>query len=202
MKITDLFALYWAYPLINLAIDMIQARKAHLKGVICLTIGVLGVYIASGGMLGSLLTLEPALLYVGLASLCTALYFKANESWKIKEYPMLTRIFWHFLIGPATIAILYRNFSLSTLALVAPMGWVTFGLLALIPCLGGYYFAFKSIKKVGSVATGALSFLEPMVGVILAVVLWKESLTLLQVGGWVLIFISLFNIPKMNNKNE
>ncbi|MBA7676327.1 hypothetical protein ES703_84568 [subsurface metagenome] len=200
MQITELMALYWCYPLIGLAMDMVQDRKINLKGIIFIAIGAFGVYLAAGSGLGRLLTLEFGLIWIGLAAFCTAAYFKVNEYTRIKNYNPLTRMTWHFLIGALLITLLYRNFDIAALGSVPATGWLSLVLLAAIPTLCGYLFLLKSIKKIGAVASGTLDFLEPVLAVIFAIIIFGESLTLIQAAGWVLISISLINISRVRRK--
>ncbi|MBA7599928.1 hypothetical protein ES703_06974 [subsurface metagenome] len=120
-----------------------------------------------------------------------------NEYTRIKNYHPTTRMTWHFLIGAVIVLLLYRNFDLIALGGVSVTGWLSIFLLALVPTLCGYLFLLRSIKRIGAVASGALDFLEPVLAVVFAIIIFSESLTGLQIGGWVLISVSLFNISKV-----
>ncbi len=198
MKITELMALYWCFPLIILAFDMVQDRRLYLKGALLIVVGSFGVYIASGGHLEKLLMIEPGFVWVMLAAFCTAVYYKMGEP--LREYHPTTKVFWHFLIAVLLLLLVYRNFQADVFITTPLRGWLTLMLLVAIPQLGGYILLLISAKKIGAVATGALDFLEPVIAVILAVTLFGESLTWLQVAGWVLISVTLICISKLRRK--
>lgn len=198
MKITELMALYWCFPLIILAFDTVQDRRFYLRGTVLIAVGSFGVYIASGGHVEKLLMIEPGFVWVMVAAFFTAVYYKMGEPFR--EYNPATKMFWQFLIAVLLVLVMYRNFEVAVFTTTPLKGWLTLMLLVAVPQLGGYAFLLISAKKIGAVATGALDFLEPTIAVILAVMLFGESLTWLQVVGWVLISVTLIFISRLRRK--
>jgi drug/metabolite transporter (DMT)-like permease len=134
-------------------------------------------------------------IFVLLASLMCALYSKYNEF--INE-DVITKLFYQFIITIPLVYILLGNFQISDVMNLSIINWFYVFLLVFVISIGGYGFNIISINKVKSLKTGTLDFLEPIVGVSLAILIFKEAVSIIQVLGWIMILFTIINIRRIN----
>lgn len=128
------------------------------------------------------------------AALFCALYSKLNES---LDYEISVRLFYQFMIAIPLVYFLLGNIQMADIISITLIGWVHILALVLIVSLGGYGFNILSIKKIGALKTGTLDYIEPMVGISLAILIFDESMSALQVIGWAIILFTLINIKRI-----
>jgi len=131
-----------------------------------------------------------------LAAFLYAVYFKLYERLG-KVTNTRTIIFWQFLIVTIVVSALWGNIQIETMISISYTSWFYLLILTLFCTLGGYAFAILSIKKVGALVTGTVDFLEPLIGVALAIVILNESISMYQIVGWFLVLFTIFNIKKI-----
>ena len=131
-----------------------------------------------------------------LAALLYAIYFKIYEKVSDK-LDVKVIIFWQFLIVSIIVGVLWGNVQLETMTNISLTSWAYLLILTLFCTLGGYLFAILSIKKVGALITGTVDFLEPVIGVALALLILNESMTLTQLVGWGMVIFTIINIKKI-----
>lgn len=132
------------------------------------------------------------LFVILLSAFIWAVFFKCNE--KLKSYPMLTKFFWQFIIVIFIFVIFIGDIQIEGVKAMSATGWGYMLIMTFIVTVGGYGFAYLSTKKAGATITATTDFIEPVVGVILAMIIFGETVTWLQVFGWLLIFSSIFSI--------
>lgn len=135
-----------------------------------------------------------------VSALCWSLYYHFSE--KLREYALLTRIFWFFLIHIPMLFIFFGLPEPGEIMAMTVNSWVCVFVLAFVASLGGYFFTQKSIKIINPVATATLNYLEPMAAVILAIVFLSEGMSFIQVIGWGLILFTLINIRKLKRPEK
>lgn len=95
------------------------------------------------------------------------------------------------------VLLFFKNISIETISQVDGTTLFYVALLAIVCGIGAYGFMIKSVKEVGATITGALDYLEPVVGISLAIILFGERLSLIQIVGWILIMMSLVGIYRL-----
>lgn len=128
------------------------------------------------------------------AALLWAVLIKGNE---LLDYSVSTKLFWEFLIAFPIIALVMGNLQLGELLSLTPLNWFYLLMFVFFVTIGGYGFLYLSAKKVGSTKTAVVEFLEPIIGVILAIIIFREGATLLQILGFALVMFSIFNIKRI-----
>jgi len=132
------------------------------------------------------------------AAFIWALYYRFNEALK---YPVATRFLWQFMIVLPILWAAMGNIQLDKVIALQPIGWFYILLFTFFVTLGGYGFMYLSVKKIGATVTATIDYLEPLIGVILAIMIFSESFTWIQVIGWGLILISIFNVKRIKRIN-
>jgi len=131
-----------------------------------------------------------------LAALLYAVYFKLYERLG-KIVNTKTIIFYQFLIVALMVTFLWGGIEVDKLTNLSLTSWLYLMILVFFCTLGGYGFAILSIKRVGALITGTVDFLEPIIGVSLAMIILGESMTWIQLIGWFMIIFTLVNIKKI-----
>ena len=129
-----------------------------------------------------------------LSALTYSLYIFLNRK---VEYNFGIKLFWQILIALPIILIIFGHLDMSSISSLDIDGWLKILALVFIVTLGGYGFMLLSIKKVGATITGVLDYSEPILAIIMAMLLFNEELSTIQIFGWVLIIFTLFNINKI-----
>jgi len=138
---------------------------------------------------------EIGFIAIMIAAFCAAIHYKSNEY--LMDYDVLNRVFWQFSIGILAVLLVFRNVELGSITSISPIGWFYILTLAVICGIGAYGFMILSVNKVGATITGALDYLEPVIGVGLAIVFFAETMTWQQLIGWILIMGTLIGIRKI-----
>jgi len=128
-----------------------------------------------------------------------SLYYRTQE--KLGHIPLAVKLIYHLGLVIPFLYVIQGNIELGVLSTLTSTGWGYLIILALVSTLGAYGFAYLSNKKVGSTTTATLDLIDPMVSVLLAIIIFGESATPIQLIGWGMIFFSIFNIGKIR-KNE
>jgi len=130
-----------------------------------------------------------------IAALGCALYSKFNEGKKIS---IPTRIVWQYIIASIIILVIFTgNVDIGSIGKLTPIGWIMIFTLVGVVSITAYLFWIKGITRVGSLHNGIIDFIEPITGVCLAIIIFNETLTLLQILGWLIVFFVIYNIKKV-----
>lgn len=111
---------------------------------------------------------------------------------------MPVKMFWQFLFVLPFLWLIRGDIQLNLVLTMPLINWVYILLFTFVVTLGGYGFMYLSARKVGATKTATLDFLEPLIGVILAILIFGESFGIVQVIGWVLIMFSIVNIKRIS----
>ena len=184
---------YFAPVLVMLACPLLFREKMTVKNWICFLASTLGIVLITGvgelnsgtnHLKGILLGLSAACFYAGVILL--------NKC--IKRVQGIHRTFLQFL---AAIAVLIPYVALTggcTLEGLDAAGWVCLLLVGLIHTGAAYCLYFSSLKELPGQKAAILSYIDPLVAVILSVAVIGEPMTAPQIlGGLLILGFTLWN---------
>ncbi len=184
---------YFAPVLVTIACPVLFREKMTGKNWICFAMSTLGIVLItgvgdlSGGeshLKGILFGLGAAFFYAGVILL--------NKC--IKNVQGIHRTFLQFL---AAIAVLVPYVVLTggiTLGRLEVSGWVCLLILGLVHTGGAYCLYFSSLKELPGQKAAILSYIDPLVAVVLSVTVLVEAMSLPQIiGGLLILGFTLWN---------
>lgn len=184
---------YFAPVLVTIACPVLFREKMTGKNWICFVMSTLGIVLItgvgdlSGGeshLKGILFGLGAAFFYAGVILL--------NKC--IKNVQGIHRTFLQFL---AAIAVLVPYVVLTggiTLGRLEVSGWVCLLILGLVHTGGAYCLYFSSLKELPGQKAAILSYIDPLVAVVLSVTVLGEAMSLPQIiGGLLILGFTLWN---------
>ncbi len=185
---------YYFAPVIVIAVcPLLFREKMTKKSLLCFFMATLGIVLitASGDLtqgsdhlLGILLGLGAACLYATVIIL--------NKF--IKHIEGLQRTFLQFI---AAVAVLIPYVSATggvTVAALNATGWVCLLFVGIVHTGIAYCLYFSSIKALPGQKAAILSYIDPLVAVILSVLVLGESITVTQIiGGALILGFTLWN---------
>ena len=131
-----------------------------------------------------------------LAALFTAIHYRLSEH--LKYINITTLLFWQYLLSIPIMYIYFSSsFNITDIPNISGYGWLYILSIVLIIGIGAYAFMIRSSKEIGALQTGSIDYLEPIIGVLLAFVLFGENLSTTQLIGWGMILFAIFNIKKI-----
>lgn len=116
------------------------------------------------------------------------------------EYNFGIKLFWQILIALPIMLTIFQGLDVSTISNLDTSDWFKILMLVFVVTLGGYGFMLISIKKVGATITGVLDYSEPILAIAMAMAIFNEGLSAIQMVGWVLIIFTLYNIDRFRSK--
>ena len=175
---------YFAPVIVTLACPLLFREKLTKKQVFCFAMSTLGLVMITGvGALGS------GDLTGILLGLCSAVFYAAvvllNKF--IQHVGGIHRTFLQLL---AAIVILIPYVTLTggvTLGTLTTRGWLNLLIVGLFHTGMTYCLYFSALTKLPGQKAAILSYIDPLVAVVVSVVVLGEPLTLWQVAGGVLI---------------
>ena len=184
---------YFAPVLVTLASTVLFREKLGWRQIVCFVMSTLGVIliVVTGGSgaaqnrpLGIVMGLGAAMLYASVVLI--------NKS--IKHVSGIQRTFYQFLAA-AVVLLPYvactNGFHLDSLAW---NGWVNLLVLGIFHTGITYFLYFSSLKELSGQEASILSYIDPLVAVIVSVAALGESVTPAQiVGGALVIGFALWN---------
>ena len=183
---------YFAPVLVTLVCPFLFKEKLTAKQILCFIMSTLGIVLVIGvggnsegqNTAGILFGLGAALLYATVVLL--------NKF--IKNVEGIQRSFFQFV---AALVVLLPYVLLSggiTLGTLSGKGWIFLLIVGLIHTGFTYYIYFNSLKELPGQEAAVLSYIDPVVAVIVSVTILGESMTIWQVVGGVLILgFTLYN---------
>ena len=175
---------YFAPVLVTILSPILFREKLTKKGILCFlmsTVGM-GLIIGVGGggennLIGILYGLGAAVLYATVILL--------NKS--IKSVAGIHRTFLQFI---AAVLVLLPYVLLTSgvqLSLLDQTGWVCLLVVGILHTGITYCLYFTSLKDISGQHAAILSYIDPLVAVLVSLVVLKEAMTPLQILGGVLI---------------
>lgn len=182
---------YFAPVLVTIACPILFKEKFGLKEIICFIFSTIGIVLITG--IGDLTSGSNHLLGVMLGLAAALLYATVVLLNKFINVDGLYRTFFQFLSAVIVLTpyvLLTTGFTISSLNLD---GWILLLTVGLIHTGITYYLYFTSIKELSGQRTAILSYIDPLVAIILSVTLLSESLTILQfIGGALILGFTLY----------
>lgn len=191
---------YFAPVIVTVVCPVLFHEKLTVKQIICFVMSTLGLVMITGiGEIGGGSDLIGILFGLG-AAVFYATVILLNKF--IKKVEGIHRTFLQFL---AAIAILIPYVALSsgvTLGGLNAIGWVNLLIVGLVHTGVTYCMYFSSLKELPGQKAAILSYIDPLVAVLISVTILGETMTLWQVVGGILILgFTLWNeiSPKTEN---
>lgn len=195
-------AYYFAPVIVTLACPILFKEKMGGKQWLCFAMSTLGIVLitgfdAGGGdshLAGVLLGLGAACLYATVILL--------NK--RIKDTRDIHRTLLQFM---AAIAVLLPYVLLTDgtdLVSLDTKGWICLAVVGLVHTGVTYCLYFSAVGELSGQQTAILSYIDPLVAVLVSVFILGESMTLPQIlGGLLILGFTLYNeIPTRRKKNE
>lgn len=184
---------YFAPVLVTIACPIIFKEKMTLKQWICFVMSTLGILLITGSvdlsggsnhLLGIALGLGAAVLYAGAVIL--------NKL--VKRVEGLHRTLIQFI---AAVIVLTPYVALTGgfhIGELSGSGWVYLLIVGFVHTGITYCLYFSSLKEIPGQKAAILSYIDPLVAVLVSVVILGEGMTLLQVvGGALILGFTLWN---------
>lgn len=192
---------YFAPVIVTVTCPILFKEKVGVKQWICFAISTLGIILITGfgdttshgsHLIGIILGLGAACLYATVVML--------NKY--IKKAKDVHRTFLQF-IAATTVLIPYVAFTGGTNILsLDAKGWIFLLIVGLVHTGITYCLYFASIKDLTGQQTAILSYIDPLVAVLLSVFVLREKITLWQIAGGALILgFTLWNELSTNKKS-
>lgn len=192
---------YFAPVLVTVVCPLLFQEKLSKKQVLCFVMSTIGLILTTGlsdagkgssDMLGIFLSLGAAVLYAGVVLL--------NKF--IKKVAGIHRTFLQFL---AAIVVLIPYVALTsgvTLSGLDSTGWVCLLIVGLVHTGVTYCMYFSSLRELPGQKAAILSYIDPLVAVLVSVTILGEEIGPLQLlgGGLILGFTLLNELPDRKRK--
>ena len=183
---------YFAPVLVTAVCPVLFREKLTVRQVICFAMSTLGLALITGfgaseagtDTLGILLGLGAAVFYASAVLM--------NKG--IRGVDGMQRTFWQFLAA-AVVLIPYVLFTGGLqLHLLTPLGWGSLLIVGLVHTGLCYCLYFSALKELPGQEAAILSYIDPLVAVLLSVLVLHEEMTLWQwVGGGLILGFTLLN---------
>lgn len=194
---------YFAPVIVTIVCPIIFKEKLTGKQIVCFVMSTLGLVLIIGignlssgnDFVGILFGLGAAVLYATVILL--------NKF--IKNVEALHRTFLQFLSAIVILTPYVIMTSGVTLETLNVIGWINLLMVGLIHTGVTYCMYFSSLKELPGQKTALLSYIDPLVAVLISVTVLGETMTLWQVIGGVLILgFTLWNeiAPQKKGKTD
>jgi RarD protein len=182
---------YFAPVIVILLSPIIFREKMSLKQIICFVMSTLGIVLITG--IGGSSDTSIIGILMGLGAACFyATVILLNKF--IKGVDGIHRTFLQFLAAIITLipyVLLTSGINVGTLN---TKGWVCLLVVGLIHTGITYCLYFSSIKELSGQKAAILSYIDPLVAVVISVTLLREAITLWQIiGGVMILGFTLWN---------
>lgn len=193
---------YFAPVLVTIIAPFLFKEKLTLKQIICFIMSTVGLILLTGiGDLGNGSTHLKGIIFGLLAAVFYATVILLNKF--IKGVSGINRTFLQFL-GSIIVLLPYviftSGFNVASLEKISFIYLLIVGLVHTGIC---YCMYFSSLKELKGQEVAILSYIDPLVAVIVSLVFLNESMNILQIIGGILILgFSIWNeinIKKNNN---
>ena len=182
---------YFAPVIVILLSPIIFREKMTLKQIICFVMSTLGIVLITG--IGGSSGTNVIGILMGLGAACFyATVILLNKF--IKGVDGIHRTFLQFLAAIITLipyVLLTSGVNVGTLD---TKGWICLLVIGLVHTGITYCLYFSSIKELSGQKAAILSYIDPLVAVVISVTLLKEAITFWQIiGGVMILGFTLWN---------
>ncbi len=177
---------YFAPTIVMVACPILFKEKMSVKQWICFGMSTLGILLIMG--IGDLSTGSNHMIGIslGLGAACLyAMVILLNKC--MKRVEGIKRTFLQFLAAILVLVPYVFCSSGVTIASLNSVGWVYLMVVGLVHTGVAYCLYFSSLKELSGQKVAILSYIDPLVAVLVSVLLLQESMTGTQVMGAVLI---------------
>lgn len=183
---------YFAPVIVTIVCPIFFREKLSLKQIICFVMSTIGLVMITGigemgkgsDFIGILFGLGAAVFYASVILL--------NKF--IKNVDGIHRTFLQFLGAIVTLIPYVLLTSGITLGTLNGIGWINLLIVGLFHTGVTYCMYFSSLKELPGQKSAILSYIDPLVAVLISVTLLGEPLTLLQaIGGILILGFTLWN---------
>jgi len=184
---------YFAPVIITVVCPFLYKEKMKAKQWICFIMSTIGIILITG--IGDLSGQKSHIIGIlfGLGAACLyATVVLLNKS--IKGVEGIHRTFLQF-IAAAIVLIPYVAFTSGiTLYTLNRTGWICLLVVCLFHTGFNYCLYFSSLKELPGQKAAILSYIDPLVAVLVSVLILHESMTLMQIiGGLLILGFTLWN---------
>ncbi len=184
---------YFAPVIVTVACPILFKEKMTIKQWICFAMSTLGIVLITG--LGDLKSGSNHLIGIafGLGAACLyATVVLINKF--IKKVEGIHRTFLQFLAAILVLVPYVAFTSGVTLNGLNSIGWVSLLVVGIVHTGITYCLYFSSLKELPGQKAAILSYIDPLVAVLVSVTILAEKLTLLQaLGGALILGFTLWN---------
>ena len=177
---------YFAPVIVTILCPIIFREKLTKKQIICFIMSTLGLVLITGigDLSGASSHLTGILFGLGAASLY-ATVIMLNKF--IKNVEGIHRTFLQFLAAIVVLIPYVAFTSGANLAVMDGMGWVCLLVVGFIHTGVTYCLYFTSLKDIPGQKAAILSYIDPLIAVVISVTILGESMSFVQIIGGVLI---------------
>ena len=184
---------YFAPVLVTLVCPLLFREKLNKKQIICFVMSTVGLVLIIGfeGVAGKGAHLPGIMLGLG-AALFYATVILLNKF--IKNVEGIQRTFLQFLAAIIVLAPYVIGTGGMHLQILDGKGWICLLIVGLIHTGITYCMYFSSLKELRGQEVAILSYLDPLVAVVVSVLILGEGITLPQlIGGILILGFTLWN---------
>lgn len=176
---------YFAPVIVTVVCPILFKEKLTGKQIVCFIMSTLGIVMITGiGDMGGGNNVFGIMFGLG-AAVFYATVILLNKF--IKNVEGIHRTFLQFLSAVVTLISYVMMTSGITLGTLGSIGWVNLLIVGLIHTGVTYCMYFSSLKELPGQKVAILSYIDPLVAVLISVTILGETMTLLQVIGGILI---------------
>lgn len=189
---------YFAPVIVTVLCPILFHEKLTGKQIICFVMSTLGLVLITGiGNVGSKTDLIGILFGLGAAVFYAAVIL-ANKF--LKTVDGIHRTFLQFLSAVLILIPYVLTTSGVTLGSLNGIGWINLLIVGLIHTGVTYCLYFSSLKELPGQKAAILSYIDPLVAVLISVTLLGETMTVWQAAGGLLILgFTLWNEISLTN---
>ena len=190
---------YFAPVIVTIVCPLLFKEKLTVKQIVCFIMSTLGIVMITGigdmgggnNIIGILFGLGAAVFYATVILL--------NKF--IKNVEGLHRTFMQFIAAVVTLIPYVMLTSGVTLGGMDSVGWINLLIVGLVHTGITYCMYFSSLKELPGQKVAILSYIDPLVAVVISVTVLGETMTLWQViGGLLILGFTLWN--EISPKND
>ena len=183
---------YFAPVLVTIVSPILFKEKLSCRQILCFVMSTLGLVLITGiGSVGKGKDLIGILFGLG-AAVFYAMVVLCNKY--IKEVEGIHRTFLQFLAAVVTLLPYVLLTSGVTLGSLSGVGWVNLLIVGLLHTGVTYCMYFSSLKELPGQEVAILSYVDPLVAVVVSVTILDEKISFWQMlGGFLILGFTLWN---------
>jgi drug/metabolite transporter (DMT)-like permease len=187
IPVNTVILIYFVHPVI---VGLVAARLGDeaisRKMILALLAALGGLALAVGASLGQLNVTGIALAALAMVTCVLVILGSGRAS---KQASGLIVVFYTMLWAAITLTILFMFFGELRLP-VTGAGWLGFGGVAICSTIGTLAF-FCAVPLIGAVRATMISNVEPLLGILFAVILLGETISGFQMAGIAMVLVSI-----------